>query len=382
MEDFIGLRNELRNIIHNMRPTRPQEKGGDGNDLARALNIYLFGPEASGKTSFIRTCFRAMMDQIPGEIENLEVSLHRSEEGTSLYSFYHITRHIRLHDTRGQREFNPDEVERVRLVLEGRAKPNSLITQRKRYWLLLREFWRTEDRMKRTFSKQVMHDKISLDTEPHFVFLVIDPNQQEMLIQDEGFRTSYSDLLHDLKAREVPFAILCTHGDEMNPEFRRRLMTLPKLLGIENKEVPQIRTHGDTPTPNRKGVSSFLKTAQSTLPEGSPAPLPDPFRVITNYTGPLPSSIAKCGEKLSSNAVPTVRYPPRYPRPPVDGAPRVSEMKQLKDIVQPNDPQNDIQTLLILLDAVRQADFHVDQRLEGKRAKPKSMAEDDECSIL
>lgn len=49
--------------------------------------------------------------------------------------------------------------------------------------------------MARTFSNEVMIEKASLNTEPHFVFLVVDPNQQELLLEDQDFQECYSDVL-------------------------------------------------------------------------------------------------------------------------------------------------------------------------------------------
>lgn len=117
-------------------------------------------------------------------------------------------------------------------MLDGRALPNSVIQQRKRYWLMLREFWKSDEEMQKTFSHRISLPRGSLRTEPHFVFLAVDPNQQNLLFEDEDFRDCYRRLLADFKARQLPFAVLCTHGDLLTGDKRRMLGRLPRMLGL------------------------------------------------------------------------------------------------------------------------------------------------------
>lgn len=119
-----------------------------GTTLPRHINVFLFGPQGSGKTSFVRSCFRALYGASYPDVHAMESKQRGAStvDGTFLYSVYSLTDHICLHDTRGQRDYTPEEQQQLRLVLEGRARPNTLIQQRRRYWLLLREFWRSEGR--------------------------------------------------------------------------------------------------------------------------------------------------------------------------------------------------------------------------------------------
>ena len=41
-------------------------------------------------------------------------------------------------------------------MLDGRARPDAVIEQRKRYWLLLKEFWKDDEQMAKSFSSKVM----------------------------------------------------------------------------------------------------------------------------------------------------------------------------------------------------------------------------------
>lgn len=341
MADNAEYLEELREALLNFAAGQSPDASvpGGSSMLPRHINIYMFGPQGSGKTSFIRTCFRALYgsSHLEKGLEEVEHSLHRSDDGTSMYSVYPLTDRICLHDTRGQREYTASEMMQLKLVLEGRARPNTLVTQRRRYWLLLREFWRSDDQMKRTFSRTVMLPKATLDTEPHFAFLVLDPNQQELLLEDEDFRQCYSSLLNDFCDRGVPHALLCTHGDTLTPALRSALLKLPKELGCRHPRIEPARGAGGVvKPPPRQGPSGMI--VGSMPPSGGvdrSSQMPDVMRIVTNYTD--------CGRQAVGVGTDTE-----------------------------NNLQQDIHTLLVLLDALRQADHHVLQRIAGKRPAPMS----------
>jgi len=359
-------REELREAVRSFRCSAQSTPGATG--CPTHINVYLFGPQGSGKTSFIRTCYRALYGpkHLDKGLEQLEESLHRSDDGTSQYSVYGLTDGIMLHDTRGQREYTEEEMAQLRLVLEGRARPNTLIQQRRRYWLLLREFWRSDDQMRRTFSRQVMLNKATLDTEPHFAFLVLDPNQQELLLEDDDFRSCYGSLVSDFSDRSVPHALLCTHGDTMTPGLRSSLICLPEKLGCRQPKAP-----GDPVTgpggvqrpgnnPNGTGAANFSSPAAKGSNQKSdakqPQRMPDIVRIVTNYVD---------GPSARQHGIETT--------------------KAVERDEEGNDVQQDIHFLLVLLDALRQADYQVTQRLAGARqmALPEaSEAGTPECSIL
>eukprot|EP00929_Paragymnodinium_shiwhaense_P071840 TRINITY_DN36487_c0_g2_i1.p1 TRINITY_DN36487_c0_g2~~TRINITY_DN36487_c0_g2_i1.p1 ORF type:complete len:380 (-),score=88.46 TRINITY_DN36487_c0_g2_i1:63-1202(-) len=340
--------------------------------LPKQINVYLFGPQGSGKTSFVRSAFRALYGkQHLTNLEQQETSLQRSDDGTSMYSVYSLTERVVLHDTRGQREYTREEMAQLKLVLEGRARPNTLIQQRRRYWLLLREFWRTDEQMLKTFSRTVMTNKSTLETEPHFSFLVLDPNQQELLLEDEDFAQCYGNLLNDFSDRGVPHALLCTHGDTLTASSRQALLGLPAKLGCKPPVVP-----GQAPQPGPGGVLRPAGPSASGPPGaggnsaaawggdggyggapggGAPAPAPSPpppqrmpdvIRIVTNYV----ESVVH-GPHVEIDA---------------DG----------------NDIHQDIHTLLVLLDSLRQADHQIMQRLTGKRPAPMPPEAELGCPLL
>jgi len=209
------------------------------------------------------------------------------------------------------------------------------------------------------FSNTVMLEKATLDTEPHFSFLVLDPNQQELLLEDADFRQCYSSLLNDFSDRGVPHALLCTHGDTLSPGLRQALFTLPAKLGCKPPVVP-----GQAPQPGPGGVLRPSGHAGDSLPGGAigggpPGPpqqqqqhaaptqrLPDVIRIVTNYVERVPYH---ANVELDA-----------------DG----------------NDVQQDIHTLLVLMDALRQADYQIMQRIGGQRPAPLPMEAELSCPLL
>jgi len=401
MNDNTGYREELR---HAVRSFIVGQGAAGGASLPSAINIYLFGPQGSGKTCFIRTCFQALYGPrcLEGKgLKELEQSLHRSDDGTSMYSVYSLTERICVHDTRGQREYTPEEMQQLRLVLEGRARPNTLVQQRRRYWLLLREFWRSDDQMKRTFSRNVMLNEASINTEPHFNFLVLDPNQQELLLEDADFRECYGSLLGDFGDRGVPHALLCTHGDTLTPQLRSALMRLPQELGCASGPKAEQGPGGVLRPNGMPGRSNFI-APPTAGPDSVLTPLP------LWGSGGQPASMP--GRPSPRNAPPA---PPPAPNPfeakpePRD-APRPLRMPDIMRIVtnylgaddpgllrrpkaqqqaveldrEGNDVQQDIHTLLVLLDALRQADNQVIQRAVGARPTPMAPQAETGCPLL
>mmetsp|Transcript_9940 Transcript_9940/g.26302 ORF Transcript_9940/g.26302 Transcript_9940/m.26302 type:complete len:410 (-) Transcript_9940:62-1291(-) len=409
MADGESYRQELREAVMSFACGQTGPAGSmapvpSSSSLPSHINLYLFGPQGSGKTSFVRSCFRALYGRrrLENTLNALETTLQRSDDGTSMYSVFSLTDRVCLHDTRGQREYTPEEMSQLKLVLEGRARPNTLIQQRRRYWLLLREFWRTDDQMRRTFSKQVMLPKASLDTEPHFSFLVLDPNQQELLLEDEDFRMCYSSLIGDFNDRRVPFALLCTHGDTLTARLRAELLRLPEKLGCRAPVVPGAAR---MPPPQQQGPGGVLRpssfprvggttpSASSMSPGGPqqqravPAPppaAPSPFGGVCSWSGNDGPGASPSGPSPGQPSPPEARQPQRMPDVMrivtnyVDASPIPGSEQNLDG----NDVQQDIHTLLVLLDALRQADHQIMQRITGKRPAPMPAESETGCRVL
>jgi hypothetical protein len=124
VEEYVSVRRELRVSIKNFTIGQWVI---DRSAIPPRLNILLFGPQGSGKSSFIRSCYRALHSDVSEKIKKLEESLHRSDDGTLEYQSYGISENIALHDSRGQRSFSSGSMssngERiVRLFLTGNGK--------------------------------------------------------------------------------------------------------------------------------------------------------------------------------------------------------------------------------------------------------------------
>jgi hypothetical protein len=396
MSDSTDYREELRQAVKKFSIGQGFA-GPTAGALPPSINLYLFGPQGSGKTCFVSTCFRALYGPrfLEGRgLEGLEQSLHRSDDGTSLYSVYSLTDRICIHDTRGQREYTPEEMQQLRLVLEGRARPNTLVQQRRRYWLLLREFWRSDEQMKRTFSRNVMLNKASINTEPHFAFLVLDPNQQELLLEDADFRQCYGSLVGDFAARGVPHALLCTHGDTLTPQLRSSLLHLPQELGCGGGPKATsgpggvLRPNGDFIAPPTAGPDSILTPLPlwgSGGPPGSSPGGPTP-RTAPRPPPPAPSPFehtAPAREPPRPQRMPDImRIVTNYLGPNDPGLRNRRMAQPVERDREGNDVQQDIHSLLVLLDALRQADNQVMQRVAGVRPAPMPSEAESGCPIL
>lgn len=84
------------------------------SELPHSVNLLLFGPSGSGKSSLVRTCFRALNNtvQLPAEIRHkLIVKGSARNEGTTVYTTVVLKEEhqypkpssgVKVHDTRGQ----------------------------------------------------------------------------------------------------------------------------------------------------------------------------------------------------------------------------------------------------------------------------------------
>jgi GTPase SAR1 family protein len=191
---------ELRSSLLNYRlvPERPNPRI-DYSVLPNSANLIVFGPAGSGKSSLIRTFYRALHNTstIPKEVrQQLLVKGTDHNEGTTLYtavslkpeasSRFNFLRNreelgsssIKIHDTRGQIWMDSREVNQLGLLLEGRVKDMSLVEQRNhRYAYLLWEFWKKDTEL---FPAEIMRSEAGVREKPHCILFVFDGSLDEI----------------------------------------------------------------------------------------------------------------------------------------------------------------------------------------------------------
>lgn len=179
--------NQLRQSLNEFQilPNRTNPKL-NYQDLPSSSNIIVFGPSGSGKSSLIRTFFRALHNtsELPGEIRHKVVVKGTSRnEGTTLYTTVTLkepgdTAGIKVHDTRGQIWMDSREQAQAELVLQGRVKDMSRVEQRtQRYAYLLWEFWKSQSQL---FPTEIMKKTPTLEDKPHCLLFVFDGSLEEI----------------------------------------------------------------------------------------------------------------------------------------------------------------------------------------------------------
>ena len=125
------------------------------------MDVLLFGPAGAGKTSLIKTFYRALHERcsFPPRIEQeLSIKDRHSNEGTTRFTKVVVqpdlegptgeeskASQIVLHDTRGQIWMDEREQAQLNLIMQGKVADKSLVEQRNyRYAYMLWEFWKRD----------------------------------------------------------------------------------------------------------------------------------------------------------------------------------------------------------------------------------------------
>lgn len=171
-------------------------------------NIILFGPSGGGKTSFIKSLYRALYNSpiLPSDtINKLIIRKKYHNEGTLLFTQFHLVKEtennsgIMICDTRGHVKMNNNEKEQFKVLLDGNVKDGINIEQRaNRDPLALWEFWKKSSEL---FPKEIFNEEESgnIKSIPHSVVFVFDGNTDE-IIQSEDIKF-YKDLVNISKSK-------------------------------------------------------------------------------------------------------------------------------------------------------------------------------------
>lgn len=197
-------------------------------------NIILFGPSGSGKSSFIRSMYRALYNSefLPPEAMNKLIIKNTDEnEGTLCFTRLHLkvesenSSGIILCDTRGHIRMNNDEKEQFKVMLEGNVKDDVKIEQRKdrnpfAFW----EFWKSDSEL---FPKEIFNStEPGIDSIPHAVVFVFDGSSDDVIDKDD--EAFYKDLVNLSKRK----GYLQVHV------ILTRIDLFEKLINEKNKVLP------------------------------------------------------------------------------------------------------------------------------------------------
>jgi len=164
-------------------------------------NIILFGPSGSGKSSFIKSLYRALYNSpiLPPDATNkLKIKSVYHNEGTLNFTQLHLVEEtskssgIILCDTRGHFRMNENEKEQFKIILDGRVRDGMRIEQRgNRDPFALWEFWKKSSEL---FPSEILNpDEPSIGSIPHSVVFIFDGSSDEVVQgEDEKF---YKELI-------------------------------------------------------------------------------------------------------------------------------------------------------------------------------------------
>mmetsp|Transcript_24027 Transcript_24027/g.42682 ORF Transcript_24027/g.42682 Transcript_24027/m.42682 type:complete len:341 (-) Transcript_24027:729-1751(-) len=251
---------ELRNSIltYKTLPVRSNPKL-DYSVVPNQANLMLFGPAGSGKSSLIRSFYRALhaSDKIPKEVRTkVRVNDVDRNEGTTLFTsvlvkaeqtarMNHLTSRqepgssaIRAHDSRGQIWMDSREQAQLDLLIQGHVKDMSYVEQRNhRYAYLLWEFWKKDTEL---FPAEIIKNASTLSDKPHCLLFVFDGSLAEIPNGDEEV-CFYREVLSRARQRSYFYPqVILTHIDKLHEECLRAGETESKFRELCEMKVESV----------------------------------------------------------------------------------------------------------------------------------------------
>ena len=177
------------------------------NYFINKCNIILFGPSGSGKSSFIKSMYRALYNSSflpPEAMKKLIIKSELQNEGTLCFTRLHLKEQnesssgIILCDTRGHIRMDETEREQFKILLNGNIKDGVKLEQRtERNPLALWEFWKKDSEL---FPKDIFFaEEVGIESVPHSIVFVFDGSTDEVINkEDEVF---YKDLVNISKKK-------------------------------------------------------------------------------------------------------------------------------------------------------------------------------------
>ena len=173
------------------------------SNMINSCNFILFGPSGSGKSSFIKTLYKALYGTSilpPDAVNKLVVKAFDENEGTLNFTRLHLKEEsdgsfgITICDTRGHITMNNSEKEQFKVIIDGNVKNGSKVEQLdNRNPLMLWEFWKKDVEL---FPKDIFfansNNKLTIQRIPHCICFVLDGASDEVI--DEEDAKFYKDL--------------------------------------------------------------------------------------------------------------------------------------------------------------------------------------------
>ena len=197
-------------------------------------NIILFGPSGSGKSSFIKSMYRALYNTSilpPDAINKLVIKNNFENEGTLYFNKLHLKEETKISsgiiicDTRGHIKMNDNEKEQFKILLDGNVKDGILIEQRtQRNPLALWEFWKKDSEL---FPTEIFNaEEPGIDSIPHAIVFVFDGSSDDVIQKED--ETFYKELVNISKRK----------GYENIHIILTRIDIFEKLINERNKSLP------------------------------------------------------------------------------------------------------------------------------------------------
>ena len=257
------LRTSIRNFT--ILPTRINTKL-DYSVLPGSINLLLFGPAGSGKSSLIKSFYHALHSstQLPSEVRHkIVVKGTAQNEGTTLFSTVTLKEEsevsgIKVHDTRGQIWMDPREQAQAELIIQGKVKDLSRVEQRShRYAYLLWEFWRDRNHL---FPTEIMKNKPSLTDKPHCLLFVFDGSMEEIPNGEEETQF-YKEVMQLARSRGYFYPqIILTHIDQLE----RKISSEDQLRqALDMKIESVVMKLGDSWRASTSGIGAAMRAASS-----------------------------------------------------------------------------------------------------------------------
>ena len=157
-------------------------------------NVILLGPSGSGKSSFIKSLYRALYNSPnlpPDAMTKLKIKDVHHNEGTLNFTKLHLVEEtknssgILLCDTRGHVNMNENEKEQFKIILDGKVKDGVFIQQRNtRNPFALWEFWKKSSEL---FPDEILNEEESnINSIPHAVVFFFDGSTDEVVQSEDN----------------------------------------------------------------------------------------------------------------------------------------------------------------------------------------------------